>query len=46
LIACGEDSSLILLEVQPAGGKKMTWDEFARGRRPTPGESLIGGASC
>jgi methionyl-tRNA formyltransferase len=46
LIACGEDSSLILLEVQPAGGKKMTWDEFARGRRPTPGESLIGGAPC
>jgi methionyl-tRNA formyltransferase len=47
LVACGAGSSLILLEVQPAGGKRMSWDEFARGRRPTQGEVLIGGAkSC
>jgi methionyl-tRNA formyltransferase len=43
LVACGAGSSLILLEVQPAGGKRMSWDEFARGRRPTQGEVLIGG---
>jgi methionyl-tRNA formyltransferase len=46
LVACGEGSSLILLEVQPAGGRKMAWDEFARGRRATEGEVLIGGAAC
>jgi methionyl-tRNA formyltransferase len=46
LVACGMDSSLILLEVQPASGRKMTWDEFARGRRATEGEVLIGGAAC
>ena len=46
LVACGEGSSLILLEVQPAGGRKMSWDEFARGRRPLAGEKLIGGATC
>jgi methionyl-tRNA formyltransferase len=47
LVACGQGSSLILLEVQPAGGKRMSWYEFARGRRPTQGEVLIGGAkSC
>jgi methionyl-tRNA formyltransferase len=46
LVACGEDSSLILLEVQPAGGRKMAWAEFARGRRAVEGEVLTGGAQC
>jgi methionyl-tRNA formyltransferase len=46
VVACGEGSSLILLEVQPAGGRKMAWGEFARGRRTTEGEVLIGGAAC
>ena len=36
LVACGQGSSLILLEVQPAGGKKLSWADFARGRRPAP----------
>lgn len=46
LVACGMDSSLILLEVQPAGGRRMAWAEFARGRRAEEGEVLIGGAAC
>ncbi len=31
-----------LLEVQPAGGRPMTWSDFARGRRPEIGERLSG----
>ena len=33
------DGELVLHEVQPAGGKRMTWDAFVRGR---PG--IVGGA--
>ena len=29
----GEDGSLELLEVQPDGKRRMTWDEYLRGRR-------------
>ena len=29
----GDDGALELLEVQPEGGRRMTWDEFERGRR-------------
>lgn len=45
LVACAGDT-LALLEVQPAGGKKMAWADFARGRRIQRGEVLIGGAAC
>jgi methionyl-tRNA formyltransferase len=43
IVACG-GGSLQLLEVQPAGGRRMTWEEFARGRRVQTGETLTGGA--
>lgn len=31
LIACGDGTALRVLEVQPAGGRPMAWDAFARG---------------
>ncbi len=46
LVACGGPSVIRLLEVQPAGGRPMTWGEFARGRRPITGERLSGTAKC
>jgi len=45
LVRCGEASLLRILEVQPAGGREMTWAEFARGRRPRVGECLAGRTS-
>lgn len=42
IIRCMDDGALILLEVQPAGGKAMPWPDFARGRRVTTGERFIG----
>ena len=44
VVACGEGPGLALLRVQPAGGRAMAWEEFARGRRPMVGESFVGGA--
>jgi methionyl-tRNA formyltransferase len=41
LVACA-GSALALLEVQPAGGRVMTWPDFARGRRVSSGERLHG----
>lgn len=43
LIACGRGTILQLIEVQPAGRRPMTWQEFANGKRPTAGERLTGG---
>jgi methionyl-tRNA formyltransferase len=45
LVACGGDC-LQVLEVQPSGGRRMTWEDFARGRRPQAGEVLRGGAAA
>jgi methionyl-tRNA formyltransferase len=42
-VACGHNSSLTLLEVQPPGKKPMPWPDFARGARIQPGESLQDG---
>ena len=42
-VACG-DGLVQLLEVQPAGGKRLAWPEFARGKRVSDGELLMGGA--
>lgn len=36
-VGCG-DGSLRLLEVQPAGSLPMTWEAWANGAHPTPGE--------
>ncbi|MBK9189758.1 MAG: methionyl-tRNA formyltransferase [Phycisphaerales bacterium] len=47
-VACGLGTRLRLLEVQPAGGRPMTWREFANGRRlaARPGVTLTGGRPC
>ncbi|MEM7623915.1 MAG: methionyl-tRNA formyltransferase [Planctomycetota bacterium] len=42
LVACGERSSLRLIEVQPAGKKPMAWRDFANGRHVETGEHIIG----
>lgn len=39
-VACGENSVLELLEVQPEGKRKMPAGDFARGYHPTAGEKL------
>lgn len=47
-VACGSGSDrsvLELLEVQPANGKAMKWEDFARGRRVAVGDTLLGGQS-
>ena len=40
VMACANGSALRLLTVQPAGGKAMAWDAFARGRRVQRGEAF------
>lgn len=40
IIACGQ-GRLQLLEVQPAGGRRMTWAEFVRGRTIRRGQSVV-----
>lgn len=40
-VSC-RDGILALLEVQPAGGRRMAWADFARGRRISPGDRLYG----
>lgn len=41
LIACGDRSTLQLLEVQPAGKRPMPWADFARGRTIRSGDMLV-----
>ena len=41
LVAC-DNSTLQLLEVQPANKRPMPWPDFARGHKPQPGELLQG----
>jgi methionyl-tRNA formyltransferase len=40
-IACGKETVLKLLDVQPAGKKLMPWADFARGHRPTHEDRLL-----
>jgi len=42
IISCAQGEALRLLEVQPAGGRPMSWGDFARGRRPEIGTRLSG----
>jgi methionyl-tRNA formyltransferase len=42
LVACGGESVLRLLEVQPPGKKEMSWTDFANGRHVQNCERLIG----
>lgn len=46
VVACGGGTGLALRSVQPAGGRPMSWEEFARGRRPMVGELLGGGPTA
>jgi methionyl-tRNA formyltransferase len=39
-VACGENSALELLEVQPEGKRRMSAADFLRGYRPQAGEKL------
>ena len=41
LVACGNGSVLQLLEVQPAGGKPMSWQAYDNGKRPGVGMKLV-----
>jgi methionyl-tRNA formyltransferase len=49
-VACGHGTLLRLLEVQPAGRKRMDWPEYVRGHRVRRGDRLIlagaGGATA
>ena len=40
LIACGQETALHVLEVQPAGGRPMAWEAFARGRQVAAGTPI------
>ncbi len=40
LVACGDGTTLRLLEVQPAGKRAMAWPDFARGAHLRGGERL------
>ncbi len=39
-VRCGGGTALRILEVQPAGGRKMSWAEFARGRSINRGDRM------
>lgn len=41
-IGTGAGGQLRLLEVQPAGGKRMSWDAYVRGRPAIIGASIVG----
>lgn len=40
-IGSGEGGRLRLIEVQPAGGRRMSWDAFVRGRPSIIGASIV-----
>ncbi len=46
IVPCGGGTRLKLIEVQPASGRAMSWEEFARGRRVNAEERVIGGRPC
>jgi methionyl-tRNA formyltransferase len=46
VIACGEGTSLRLIEVQPAGKRIMAWAEYVRGNPIEVGAVVNGGAPC
>lgn len=39
-VAAGSGSQIEILEIQPAGNRRMTVGEFLRGHRPVPGDRL------
>jgi methionyl-tRNA formyltransferase len=40
-LGTGDGTRLRLREVQPAGGNRMTWDAFVRGRPAIVGSSIV-----
>jgi len=44
IVACGGETRLRVLEVQPPGKRPMTWDAFARGRRIDRGARFVPGS--
>lgn len=46
VIACGEGTSLRLIEVQPAGKRIMAWPDYVRGNPIDDGAAVDGGAPC
>jgi len=42
VVACAEGTALRLVEVQPAGRRPMTWQDYAHGRRPEAGAAVQG----
>jgi methionyl-tRNA formyltransferase len=42
-IGVGSGDRLRLIEVQPAGGRRMPWDVFLRGRASIPGSAVLPG---
>ncbi len=40
LVSCGQSTTLRLIEVQPAGKRPMSWQDFTRGRRIADGAIL------
>ncbi|MFG0274508.1 MAG: methionyl-tRNA formyltransferase [Phycisphaerales bacterium] len=46
VVACGNATGLRLVEVQPAGRRPMTWEDYARGRRPERGAAMQGRTPC
>jgi methionyl-tRNA formyltransferase len=40
-LGVGDGGRLRLIEVQPAGGRRMTWQEFVRGRPAIVGASIV-----
>lgn len=43
-VACGEGTSLRILEVHPSGKRAMTWEHYARGRALRAGKRVESGA--
>ena len=41
-VATAGGRELHLIEVQPAGGRRMPWDDFVRGRSSIVGASILG----
>jgi methionyl-tRNA formyltransferase len=41
-LGTGDGGGLRLIEVQPAGGKRMSWDAFVRGHPAIVGASIVG----
>jgi methionyl-tRNA formyltransferase len=41
-LGVGDGERLRLLEVQPAGGRRMPWDAFVRGRPAIVGTTIVG----